>query len=170
MKWIFFREFSEMFFSFFHDDRIGIAYQRTWFQTGTNTNTWPVITLLLFLLRKRQIFYESWEINSLCLWIVSCHRNGSRGGGGASFCVGMEVGGGSVCVGVGFRSRGRAYFTHYLLLILEVSVPRQQIRTCFRAVMFELERCQMDSSCVKGKALFPLYKIQGLCCPSKNET
>lgn len=31
-------------------------------------------------------------------------------GEGPSVCVGMEVGGGSVCVGAGLRSRGRAYF------------------------------------------------------------
>lgn len=60
--------------------------------------------------------------------------------------IGMEVGAGegpSVCVGMevdgSLRGGGaqiqRQSVLRYLLLILEASVPRQQIRTGFRAVM-----------------------------------
>lgn len=55
-------------------------------------------------------------------------------GEGLSVCVGMEVGGGFSLRGGGAQIQ-RQSVLRYLLLILEASVPRQQIRTGFRAVM-----------------------------------
>lgn len=120
MKWsgtIIFREFSKMFFSF--STMIGSVLHIKgldfkWAQTQIHGQLLYFFFSFgrgkYFMNRERSILYGSELYHAIGMEVGV--------GRGASFCVGMEVGGwvqsvggGSVCVRVGLRSRGRAYFT-----------------------------------------------------------